>query len=141
MEESFNRTVLSRNIIHDRSHVSLFYLSILLAILPMLVLFLIQFKWIKYIFLKIKRVVPPLPPGPPPTWPILGCVLDMLRNRPAYKWIHSFMKELNIHYNKKVFYLTFKKCRQSDSTTFLQKSLYGGAVESLKFLTTFSKMS
>ena len=141
MVESFNRTVLSRNIIHDRSHVSLFYLSILLAILPILVLFFILFKWIKYIFLKNKRVVPPLPPGPPPTWPILGCVPDMLRNRPVYKWNHSLMTKLNTHYNKKVFNLTFKKCHQSDSMAFLQKSLNGGAVGSLKFLTTFSKLS
>ena len=96
MEDSFNRTLgLSANIIYDQSHVSLLYSSILLAKLPLLVIFLIQFKLIKDIFFKNKKVVPPLPPGPPPTWPILGCVPDMLRNRPADQWIHRLMKELN----------------------------------------------
>ncbi|EXC25309.1 Isoleucine N-monooxygenase 2 [Morus notabilis] len=28
-------------------------------------------------------------------WPILGCVPHMLRNRPAYRWIHRLMKQLN----------------------------------------------
>ncbi|XP_062080000.1 tryptophan N-monooxygenase CYP79A68-like [Humulus lupulus] len=35
-----------------------------------------------------------LPPGPSP-WPILGNIPEMLRNRPAYQWIHSLMKEMN----------------------------------------------
>ncbi|XP_010106336.2 isoleucine N-monooxygenase 2, partial [Morus notabilis] len=52
----------------------------------------------KYLFQKTKRssaVRAPLPPGPSPMWPILGCVPHMLRNRPAYRWIHRLMKELN----------------------------------------------
>ncbi|CAB4287376.1 unnamed protein product [Prunus armeniaca] len=35
-----------------------------------------------------------LPPGPTP-WPIVGCVPEMWRNRPAYKWTHRVLKELN----------------------------------------------
>ncbi|PON45552.1 Cytochrome P450, E-class, group I [Trema orientale] len=37
---------------------------------------------------------PALPRGPSP-WPILGCIPEMCRNRPAYKWIHRLMKELD----------------------------------------------
>ncbi|CAK7323493.1 unnamed protein product [Dovyalis caffra] len=36
----------------------------------------------------------PLPPGPKP-WPIVGCLPTMLRNKPAPRWIHSLMKEMN----------------------------------------------
>ncbi|XP_061994599.1 tryptophan N-monooxygenase CYP79A68-like [Rosa rugosa] len=46
----------------------------------------------------MKRVVlpavPPLPPGPSP-WPIIGCLPEMWRNRPAYKWIHDLLKQFN----------------------------------------------
>ncbi|CAL9026701.1 unnamed protein product [Prunus brigantina] len=35
-----------------------------------------------------------LPPGPSP-WPIVGCLPEMWRNRPAHRWIHSLMKKLN----------------------------------------------
>ncbi|KAL6638273.1 hypothetical protein ACP70R_025845 [Stipagrostis hirtigluma subsp. patula] len=36
---------------------------------------------------------PPLPPGPVP-WPVVGSLPEMLRNRPAFRWIHLLMKEL-----------------------------------------------
>ncbi|PON55405.1 Cytochrome P [Parasponia andersonii] len=36
---------------------------------------------------------PTLPPGPSP-WPVLGCVPEMWRNRPAYKWVHRLMQQL-----------------------------------------------
>ncbi|KAI4325868.1 hypothetical protein MLD38_031231 [Melastoma candidum] len=36
----------------------------------------------------------PLPPGPK-AWPILGCIPEMVRNRPAFRWIHCLMKEMN----------------------------------------------
>ncbi|PRQ19578.1 putative oxidoreductase [Rosa chinensis] len=51
-----------------------------------------------FLIQKMKRVVlppvPPLPLGPSP-WPIIGCVLEMWRNRPAYRWIHDLLKHLN----------------------------------------------
>ncbi|XP_060959940.1 tryptophan N-monooxygenase CYP79A68-like isoform X2 [Cannabis sativa] len=56
---------------------------------------------IKYLLLKIMNNDKPsssssalLPPGPSP-WPILGCIPEMLRNRPTYKWINTLMKELD----------------------------------------------
>ncbi|WCJ41731.1 cytochrome p450 79a2 [Euphorbia peplus] len=36
----------------------------------------------------------PLPPGPKP-WPVVGCLPTMLKNKPAYRWILSLMKELD----------------------------------------------
>ncbi|KAM1004313.1 hypothetical protein ACFX13_004587 [Malus domestica] len=41
-----------------------------------------------------KRSKEILPPGPRP-WPIVGCVPQMWRNRPAYKWVHSILEEFN----------------------------------------------
>ena len=35
-----------------------------------------------------------LPPGPKP-WPIIGNFPEMLANKPAFRWIHSLMNELN----------------------------------------------
>ncbi|KAL6602916.1 hypothetical protein ACP70R_043277 [Stipagrostis hirtigluma subsp. patula] len=37
---------------------------------------------------------PPLPPGGPVPWPVVGSLPEMLRNRPAHRWIHLMMKEL-----------------------------------------------
>ncbi|KAI4330181.1 hypothetical protein MLD38_028484 [Melastoma candidum] len=34
-----------------------------------------------------------LPPGPKP-WPIVGCLPEMLANKPVFRWIHSLMKEM-----------------------------------------------
>jgi phenylalanine N-monooxygenase len=36
----------------------------------------------------------PLPPGPTP-WPIVGNLPELWRNKPAFRWIHDLMKELN----------------------------------------------
>nr|AOW44272.1 CYP79D63 [Erythroxylum coca] len=35
-----------------------------------------------------------LPPGPKP-WPVIGCLPQMLRNRPTFAWIHQLMKDMN----------------------------------------------
>ena len=35
-----------------------------------------------------------LPPGPAP-WPLLRNLPHLLHNRPAFRWIHGFMKEMN----------------------------------------------
>ncbi|PRQ43794.1 putative oxidoreductase [Rosa chinensis] len=61
-------------------------------------LFLASSLFFSFLIQKKKRVVlpamPPLPPGPSP-WPIIGCLPEMWRNRPAYKWIHDLLKQLN----------------------------------------------
>nr|AUR26636.1 cytochrome P450 oxidase 79D2-like protein [Platycodon grandiflorus] len=38
---------------------------------------------------------PPLPPGPKP-WPLVGSLFTLLRNKPAFKWIHSLMHDMDI---------------------------------------------
>ena len=35
-----------------------------------------------------------LPPGPKP-WPIIGNLPEMLANKPAFRWIHKLVNELN----------------------------------------------
>ncbi|XP_062080002.1 tryptophan N-monooxygenase CYP79A68-like [Humulus lupulus] len=59
--------------------------------------------FLKYLFVNLVLIISSnnkptatttLPPGPSP-WPILGNIPEMLRNRPAYQWIHSLMKEMN----------------------------------------------
>lgn len=40
------------------------------------------------------RAYKKLPPGPLP-WPIVGCIPEMLTNKPVFRWIHRTMKELD----------------------------------------------
>ncbi|KAI7733609.1 hypothetical protein M8C21_015999, partial [Ambrosia artemisiifolia] len=37
---------------------------------------------------------PPLPPGPTPL-PYIGSIINMLRNKPTFRWIHRMMDEMN----------------------------------------------
>ncbi|KAK4434010.1 Phenylalanine N-monooxygenase CYP79D16 [Sesamum alatum] len=41
-----------------------------------------------------KRTIPSLPPGPM-GYPIVGCLPEMMKNKPAFRWIHRFMQEIN----------------------------------------------
>uniref|UniRef100_A0A7N0TRN8 Cytochrome P450 n=1 Tax=Kalanchoe fedtschenkoi TaxID=63787 RepID=A0A7N0TRN8_KALFE len=34
-----------------------------------------------------------LPPGPKP-WPFVGCLPELVRNKPTFRWIHGLMKEM-----------------------------------------------
>ncbi|KAI9198214.1 hypothetical protein LWI28_011960 [Acer negundo] len=45
-------------------------------------------------FIKSKKSLYPLPPGPKP-WPIVGNLPEMLKNKPTFRWIHELMKEMN----------------------------------------------
>ncbi|KAF3452266.1 hypothetical protein FNV43_RR02699 [Rhamnella rubrinervis] len=58
-----------------------------------LFIFLLKAKFVE-VFNKKTPFPYHLPPGPHP-WPIVGSVPEMLKNRPAYRWIHRVMKELN----------------------------------------------
>ncbi|KAI3768733.1 hypothetical protein L2E82_19563 [Cichorium intybus] len=39
------------------------------------------------------KLQPPLPPGPKPL-PFIGCIINMLRNKPTFRWIHRLMDEM-----------------------------------------------
>ncbi|KAG6394806.1 hypothetical protein SASPL_145396 [Salvia splendens] len=41
-----------------------------------------------------RSTVPPLPPGPT-AYPIIGSLPEMLWKKPAFRWIHNVMKQLN----------------------------------------------
>ncbi|KAL0393104.1 UNVERIFIED_CONTAM: Isoleucine N-monooxygenase 1 [Sesamum radiatum] len=41
-----------------------------------------------------KRTVPSLPPGSM-GYPIVGCFPEMMKNKPAFRWIHKLMQEIN----------------------------------------------
>ncbi|KAK4858247.1 hypothetical protein QYF36_013256 [Acer negundo] len=45
-------------------------------------------------FFKSKKLFYPLPPGPK-SWPIVGNLPEMLKNKPTFRWIHELMKEMN----------------------------------------------
>ncbi|KAL2488494.1 Cytochrome [Forsythia ovata] len=61
-------------------------LAILIAVL--LVVITIIFKWPCYMK---RRELPPGPTG----FPIFGCLLQMLLNKPTFRWIHSVMDDMN----------------------------------------------
>ncbi|QCD77913.1 cytochrome P450 [Vigna unguiculata] len=58
--------------------------------------FTIMMKSIRYNFIHSysMKQKPNLPPGPKP-WPIVGNLPQMLANKPAHKWIHNLMKQMN----------------------------------------------
>ncbi|BFG38831.1 hypothetical protein CerSpe_251050 [Prunus speciosa] len=97
MEETFTNNTCSPNIISS-SLPYLFLDSEVTSPIALSLAFIIFMFLVKFI-LKThnKNSVPvvPLPPGPSP-WPIVGCLPEMWRNRPAHRWIHSLMKKLNI---------------------------------------------
>ncbi|KAK4396958.1 Tryptophan N-monooxygenase [Sesamum angolense] len=47
----------------------------------------------KWLCLK-KRTIPLLPPGPM-GYPIVGCMPQMMKNKPAFRWIDKLMQEIN----------------------------------------------
>lgn len=51
-------------------------------------LFIIFYKGVK------KTTTLSLPPGPT-AYPIVGCLLEMLRNKPTFRWMHDHMHRLN----------------------------------------------
>nr|GMD43011.1 isoleucine N-monooxygenase 1-like [Ipomoea batatas] len=55
-----------------------------------LILMLISVTIIHWLSSKRK----PLPPGPKP-WPFLGSLPEILRNKPAFRWIHNSMDQIN----------------------------------------------
>ncbi|XP_027905920.1 isoleucine N-monooxygenase 1-like [Vigna unguiculata] len=60
----------------------LFVIIVLKALIPSFIQ-----KWSKKQKLK-------LPPGPKP-WPMVGNLPEMLANKPAHRWIHNLMKQMN----------------------------------------------
>ncbi|CAI9770739.1 unnamed protein product [Fraxinus pennsylvanica] len=61
-------------------------LAILIALLVGVIT--IIFKWVVY---KKRRTLPPGPTG----LPIFGCLLQMLLNKPTFRWIHRLMDDMN----------------------------------------------
>ncbi|KAJ8768617.1 hypothetical protein K2173_023521 [Erythroxylum novogranatense] len=70
----------------------------LILILIMIVTFLIHFVSFPALNVrgsdKSNRHQFQLPPGPKP-WPVIGCLPQMLRNRPTFAWIHQLMNDMN----------------------------------------------
>ncbi|KAL1536249.1 phenylalanine N-monooxygenase [Salvia divinorum] len=64
--------------------------------LPSLLAFCLVSLIFFYILKSIKKrsPVPPLPPGPT-AYPIVGSLPEMLWKKPAFRWIHNVMKQLN----------------------------------------------
>ncbi|XP_030517688.2 tyrosine N-monooxygenase-like [Rhodamnia argentea] len=60
-----------------------------------LILLLILIKKLKFRSTRENgKSVPQLPPGPAP-WPTIGCVPEMLCQKPIFWWIHCLMKEMD----------------------------------------------
>ncbi|XP_062105140.1 tryptophan N-monooxygenase CYP79A68-like [Humulus lupulus] len=86
---------------HDEETITvMLFIALLLFIIIIVLLLLLKNLFVKLLIIssssnkKQQPTATTLPPGPSP-WPILGNIPEMLRNRPAYQWIHRLMKELN----------------------------------------------
>ncbi|KAK8468647.1 hypothetical protein PHAVU_006G078800 [Phaseolus vulgaris] len=66
------------------------------SLLAIITCFMIMIKTLRSNFTESysKKQKPNLPPGPKP-WPIVGNLPELLAKKPAYKWIHNLMKEMN----------------------------------------------
>ncbi|KAL0410568.1 UNVERIFIED_CONTAM: Isoleucine N-monooxygenase 1 [Sesamum latifolium] len=62
----------------------------LLALLVWCFAAIIFKKWLCF----KKRTIPLLPPGPM-GYPIVGCMPQMMKNKPAFRWIDKLMQEIN----------------------------------------------
>lgn len=49
---------------------------------------------IVYTFLKPTKTRPPLPPGPP-GYPVIGCLPQIVKNKPTFRWMNKIMTEMN----------------------------------------------
>lgn len=70
------------------SYLYLFWTSLLAIVIPFTIIKVIRSHLIE----KSKNST--LPPGPKP-WPIVGNLPEMLANKPASRWIHNLMEEMN----------------------------------------------
>nr|GMD39860.1 isoleucine N-monooxygenase 1-like [Ipomoea batatas]GMD39861.1 isoleucine N-monooxygenase 1-like [Ipomoea batatas]GME16113.1 isoleucine N-monooxygenase 1-like [Ipomoea batatas]GME21499.1 isoleucine N-monooxygenase 1-like [Ipomoea batatas] len=66
--------------------------SIFLSLAFTVMLISVTIQWVIYKRKKLCSL--PIPPGPKP-WPVVGSIPEILRNKPAFRWIHKFMDETN----------------------------------------------
>ena len=59
-----------------------------------IILIIIFIFFRKYLTSKTTSNQPGLPPGPTPL-PFIGCTVQMLLNRPTFRWIHKLMDQFN----------------------------------------------
>ncbi|KAJ9550543.1 hypothetical protein OSB04_014588 [Centaurea solstitialis] len=67
-----------------------------LATIPLVIvpIFIILILFSMLLIKKISSNEHPLPPGPTPL-PFIGCTMQMLLNRPTFRWIHKLMEQFN----------------------------------------------
>ncbi|KAL7081051.1 hypothetical protein ACP275_14G015800 [Erythranthe tilingii] len=69
-----------------------FFLLLLLLLLPTIII-IFFYKW-SLNPKKRSKTTPPLPPGPI-GYPIIGCLLEMRKKKPTFRWIHKLMQEMD----------------------------------------------
>ncbi|CAM0885473.1 unnamed protein product [Alopecurus aequalis] len=70
------------------------YVSLLLLLLALVYLVHKSRHMSKICNDKCSSAMVPLPPGPLP-WPVVGSLPEMMLNKPAFRWIHLVMKEMD----------------------------------------------
>ncbi|EYU45627.1 hypothetical protein ABFS82_14G015300 [Erythranthe guttata] len=70
--------------------------SICIEFLLLLATIIIVFfaKWLNHSKKRRKTTKPPLPPGPT-GYPIIGCLPEMTKKKPTFRWIHKLMQEMD----------------------------------------------
>ena len=61
-------------------------------IIPIIIIIIILFS--KFLIKKTSSSQHQLPPGPTPL-PFIGCTIQMLLNRPTFRWVHKLMEQFN----------------------------------------------
>ncbi|CAI9277470.1 unnamed protein product [Lactuca saligna] len=64
------------------------------SISTIIIIIIIFIFFRKYVINKTTSNQPGLPPGPTPL-PFIGCIIQMLLNRPTFRWIHKLMDQFN----------------------------------------------
>ncbi|KAL7081053.1 hypothetical protein ACP275_14G016100 [Erythranthe tilingii] len=69
-------------------------IEFLLLVTTIIIIIIIFDKWLNHSKKSRKTTKPPLPPGPM-GYPIIGCLPEMTKKKPTFRWIHKLLQEMD----------------------------------------------